>query len=140
MVVWPKVCLLWDDQNFGVYFIWTVKVCSIHFVAYLIKSNIHHGIKTWNNTANIRCRSETVEGHFNSEIHKDANEASLRRENSCFEREEEKKVTMLKNEVYFKVFKALDRLARGNCVYQNYLFIRIEKNGCWRFKIFSDEI
>ena len=36
-----------------------------------------------------------------------------------------KKVTMLKNEVYFKVFKALDRLARGNCVYQNYLFIRI---------------
>ena len=73
----------------------------------------------------LRCRSETVEGHFNSEIHKDANEASLSRENSCFEREEEKKVTMLKNEVYFKVFKALDRLARGNCVYQNYLFIRI---------------
>ena len=60
-----------------------------------IKSNIHHGIKTWNNTASIRCRSETVEGHFNSEMHKDAYEASLRRENSCSEREEEKKVTML---------------------------------------------
>ena len=44
-------------------------------------------------------------------MHKEAYEASQRRENSCFEREEEKKVTMLKNEVYFKVFKALYWLA-----------------------------
>ena len=33
--------------------------------------------------------------------------ASQRRENSHFDREEEKKATMLKNEFYFKVFKAL---------------------------------
>ena len=97
----------------------------------MIKSNIHHGIKTWNNTANIS-RSETVEGHFNSEIHKDANEASLSRENSCFEREEEKKVTMLKNEVYFKVFKALDRLAKEEIASTKItsLLELIEKNGC----------
>ena len=45
-------------------------------------------------------------------MHKEAYEASQRRENSCFEREEEKKVTMLKNEVYFKVFKAIYWLAK----------------------------
>ena len=40
-------------------------------------------------------------------MHKDAYEASQRRENSYFDRGKEKKVTMLKNEVYFKVFKTL---------------------------------
>ena len=45
-------------------------------------------------------------------MHKDAYEASQRRENSYFDREEEKKVTMLKNEVYFKVFKAIYWLAK----------------------------
>ena len=49
--------------------------------------------------------------HFKNEMHKDAYEASQRRENSYFDREEEKKVTMLKNEVYFKVFKAIYWLA-----------------------------
>ena len=61
---------------------------------------------------NIRCRPETAEGHFKSKMHKDAYEASQRRENSYFDREEEKKVTMLKNEVYFKVFKAIYWLAK----------------------------
>ena len=50
--------------------------------------------------------------HFKNEMHKDAYEASQRRENSYFDREEEKKVTMLKNEVYFKVFKAIYWLAK----------------------------
>ena len=45
-------------------------------------------------------------------MHKDAYEASQTRETSYFDREEEKKVTMLKNEVYFKVFKALYWLAK----------------------------
>ena len=72
----------------------------------------HNGFKTWNNTANIRCRPDTVEGHFKSEMHKDAYEVSQRRENSYFDREEEKKATMLKNEVHFKVFKALYWLAK----------------------------
>ena len=62
----------------------------------------HNGFKTWNNAANIRCPSDTVERHFESEMDKDAYEASQRRENSYFDREEEKKVTMLKNEIYFK--------------------------------------
>ena len=72
----------------------------------------HNGFKTWNNTANIRCRPDTAEGHFKSEMHKDAYEASERGENSYFDREEEKKVKMFKNEVYFKVFKALYWLAK----------------------------
>ena len=66
-----------------------------------------NGFKTWINTVSIRCRPDSVEGHFKSELHKDAHEASQRRENSYFYREEEKKVTMLKNEIYFKVLKAL---------------------------------
>ena len=65
-------------------------------------------------------------------MHKDAYEASLRRENSCSEREEEKKVTMLKNEVYFKVFIALDRLAKEEIASTKItsLLELIEKNGC----------
>ena len=62
----------------------------------------HNGFKTWNNTASIRCCPDT--GHFKSEMHKDAYEASQRRQNSYLDREEEKKVTMLKNKVYFNVF------------------------------------
>ena len=76
----------------------------------------HNGFKSWNNTANIRCRPDTVEGHFKSEIHKDAYEASQRRENSSFDREVEKKVMMLKNKVYFKVFKVLYWLVKEEIV------------------------
>ena len=54
---------------------------------------------------NIRCCPDTVEGHFKCGLHKDANEANQRRQNSHFDREKEKKVTMLKNEVYFEVLK-----------------------------------
>ena len=45
-------------------------------------------------------------------MHKDAYEASKKRENFYFDREEEKKVTMMKNEVYFEVFKAFHWLAK----------------------------
>ena len=76
----------------------------------------HNGFKSWNNTANIRCCPDTVEGHFKSEIHKDAYEASQRRENSSFNREVEKKVMMLNNEVYFKVFKVLYWLVKEEIV------------------------
>ena len=66
----------------------------------------HYGFFTWNNTANItaniRCHRDTVKEHFKSEMHKDAQEASQRIENSYFDREEVKKVTMRKNKVYFK--------------------------------------
>ena len=66
----------------------------------------------WNNTANIRSRPDTADAHFKSEMHKDAYKVIQRRKNSWFDREEEKKVTMLKNEVYFKVFKTLYWLAK----------------------------
>ena len=45
-------------------------------------------------------------------MHEEAYKATQRRENSYFYRQEEKKATMLKNEVYFKVFKALYWLAK----------------------------
>ena len=81
---------------------------------------------TWNNTANIRCRPDTAEGHFKSEMHKDAYEASQRKDHSYFDREEEKKVTMLKNVVYFKVFRALYWLAKEEIAStKNYLVTRI---------------
>ena len=68
----------------------------------------HNGFKTWNNTDIIRCRQDAAEGHFKSKMHKVAYESSQKRENYYFDREEEKEVTMLKNEVYFKVyFKSL---------------------------------
>ena len=67
----------------------------------------HNSFKTWNDTANIRCYFDAVEEHVKSEMDKDIYEASQRRENSYFDREEEKKVTMLKNEINFKVFKGL---------------------------------
>ena len=76
----------------------------------------HNGFKSWNNTANIRCRPDTVEEHFKSEIHKDAYEASQRRENSSFDREVEKKAMMLNNEVYLKVFKVLYWLVKEEIV------------------------
>ena len=70
--------------------------------------------------------------HFKNEMHKDAYEASQRRENSYFDREEEKKVTMLKNEVYFKVFKAIYWLANEEIASTKItsLLELIEKNGC----------
>ena len=79
-------------------------VCSL---CCIFDTKQHDGFKIYNSTANIRCRPDTVEGHFKIEMHKDAYETSQRRKNSYFDREEEKKVTMLKNEVCFKAFKAL---------------------------------
>ena len=40
------------------------------------------------------------------EMYKDAYEGSQRRENSYFDREEEKKITTLKSEIFIKVFEA----------------------------------
>ena len=64
-------------------------------------------------------------------MHKDAYEVSQRRKNSQFDREEEKEVTMLKNEVYFKVFKALYWLAKEEVASTKITFLLelIEKIG-----------
>ena len=70
--------------------------------------------------------------YFKIEMQKDAYEASQRRENSYSDREEEKKITMLKNEVYFKVFKAIYWLANeeiASTKITSFLEL-IEKNGC----------
>ena len=74
-----------------------VMFCSL---CHIFVTKQHNGFKTWNNTANIKCFPDTVEGRFKSEMHKDAFEASQRRENSYFDREEKKKVAMLKNSLY----------------------------------------
>ena len=50
----------------------------------------HHSFKAWNNTVNIIWRPDIVEGHFKNEIHKNVYDATRRRENSYFDREEEK--------------------------------------------------
>ena len=92
-----------------VYIAGKVMFCSLCRIFY---TKQHNGFKTWNNTANIRYRPDTVEGHFKSKMHEEAYKATQRRENSYFDRQEEKKATMLKNEVYFKVFKALYWLAK----------------------------
>ena len=42
----------------------------------ILDTKQHNGFKTWNNTVNIRCRLDTVERHFKSEMHKDAYEAN----------------------------------------------------------------
>ena len=76
--------------------------CSLYCI---FDTKQHNDFKTCSNTANIRCRPDTAEGHFKSEMHKDAYEANQRRENSCFDREEEKKVTMLKNKVLYWLAK-----------------------------------
>ena len=80
-------------------------------LCHIFDTKEHNGFQTWNNTANIRCNLDIGEGHFKSELHKYAYEPSQKRENSYFDREEEKKVTILKKEVYFKVFKTLYWLA-----------------------------
>ena len=109
----------------------TAKVCSVQIVTYLIQSNIMASkLGTM-----LPTLDDTVEGHFKSEVHENAYEANQWRKNSYSDSENEQKVTMLKNEVCFNVFKALYWLARrGNCVYQNYLLTRTNwKNGCWWF-------
>ena len=81
----------------------------------------------------------TFERHFKSEMHKYAYEASQRRENSYFDREEEKKAMMLKNEVYFKVFKDLCWLAKEEIVSTKItsLLELIEKMGVDDLKYFQ---
>ena len=70
---------------------------------YDIKQN--NGQKTWNAIANVRCRTQTVIDHFKMEtsMHQEAVRASVQQKTSYFDLEEKKKVTALKNDVYYKV-------------------------------------
>ena len=92
----------------------TAKVCSVHFVTYLTQSNIMASeLGTTLPTLDIALTQlkDILKVKWIN-IHK----ASQRRESSYFDREEEKKVTMLRKEVYFKLFKALYWLAKEKIV------------------------
>ena len=79
---------------------------------YDIKQN--NGKKTWNAIAYIRCRTQTVTGHFRKEIfmHREIVRATIRQKMSYIDREEKKKVTALKSDVYYKMFYSLYWLAK----------------------------
>ena len=110
-----------------VWFKLTAKVCSVPFVAYLIQSNIMAS-----KLGTTLLTLDVALTYFKIEMQKDAYEARQRRENSYSDREEEKKITMLKNEVYFKVFKAIYWLANEEIASTKItsLLELIEKNGC----------
>ena len=67
---------------------------------YDVKQN--NGQKVWNSVANIRCRTQTVNDHLRKEtcIHQEAVRANKRKKSSYFDREEQRKISTLKNEVY----------------------------------------
>ena len=79
---------------------------------YDVKQN--NGQKVWNSVANIRCRTQTVNDHFRKEtsMHQEAVRANNRKKSSYFDREEQRKINTLKNEVYYKVFTSLYWLAK----------------------------
>ena len=71
-----------------------------------------NGNKEWNCIPNVRYRTETVRDHLTHDIHETSLRALKLRNTSFFDAEEEKKITKLKNDVYFKVFQALYWLAK----------------------------
>ena len=84
----------------------TAKVCSVHLAAHLIQSNIVAS-KLGTTLLKLDVALTQLKDILKVKHVKIHMKASQRRENSHFDREEEKKATMLKNEFYFKVFKAL---------------------------------
>ena len=71
-----------------------------------------NGNKEWNSIPNVRYRTETVRGHLKHDTHLTSLHSLNLRKTSFFDAEQEKKVTKLKNGVYFKVFQALYWLAK----------------------------
>ena len=84
----------------------TAKVCSVHLATHLIQSNIVAS-KLGTTLLKLDVALTQLKDILKVKYIKMHMKASQRRENSYFDREEEKKATMLKNEFYFKVFKAL---------------------------------
>ena len=102
----------------------------------------YNGLKIWNDVPNVRCRTQTISTHFNEtekSMHQDAIRANNRHKNSYFDREEEKKVTTLKNEVYYKVFQALYWVAKEEIASSKItsLLTLIEKLGVDEIKHFE---
>ena len=103
----------------------------------------HNGTAVWNAAPNVRCRTQTVKDHFLKEtsMHTQGVESFERRQTSYFDREEVKKKTMLKNEVYYKVFQSLywlakEEVASSKCVS---LLTLIEKMGVKEIKVYFEE-
>ena len=68
----------------------------------------------WNSVANIQCPTQTVNDHFRKEtsIQQEAVRANNRKESSYCDREEQRKINTLTNEVYYKVLTSLFWLAK----------------------------
>ena len=56
-----------------------------------------NGLKQWNSVPNVRCRPQTITNHLESDMHKDALRAKKSHKSSYFDKEEEKKLSTLKN-------------------------------------------
>ena len=106
---------------------------------YDVKQN--NGQKLWNSDANIRCRTQTVNDHFRKEtsMHQEAVRANNRKKSSYFDREEQRKINTLKNEVYYKVFTSLYWLAKEEMPSSkiNSLLIVLEQMGVKEIKYFE---
>ena len=106
---------------------------------YDVKMN--NALKTWNCIPNVRCRTDTISSHFTNKtsIHHEAVTANRRRSTSYFDKEEENKITSLKNDVYFKIFQALYWLAKEEMPSSkiNSLLTLIENMGVSEIKYFE---
>ena len=98
-----KWCLVYIDGQ-GMF----CSMCRQHDV------KMNNDLKKWNSIPIKRCRTATISSHLNSatSVHREAVNADERQSTSYFDREQEKKITSLKNEVYFKIFQSLYWLAK----------------------------
>ena len=112
--------------------------CSLYRYYDIKQSN---GQETWNAIANVRCRTQTVIDHFKKEtsMHQEAACVSIQQKTSYFDLEEKKKVTVLKNDVYYKVFCSLYWLAQEEMPSSKItsLLILLEKMGVKGMKYFE---
>ena len=113
------------------------KICSVHFVAYLIQSNImasklgttlltlDFALTQLKDILKVKCIKTIMK---------------LVREEKIFTLTEKRRKNQ-KRSLFPSVRCLILASKRKNCVYQNYFFTRINwKNGCWWFKILLDEI
>ena len=101
----------------------------------------NNGIKTWNAVGNVRCRSQTVVDHLKKEtsMHQEAVRAYKRQKSSYFDREEEKQMKSLKNDVNFKKISSLYWLAKEEMPtsHMRSLLILLENMGVHEIKYFE---
>ena len=71
-------------------------------------------LKKWNSIPTKRCRTATISSHLDSatSVHRESVNADERQSTSHFDREQEKQIPSLKDEVHFKIFQSLHWLAK----------------------------